>query len=120
MGWLKPAWDYIHTGGIVMLPLVLISVILWGCIIYRLLILKQLYRKDITPAQARSCVSGRTAPPHEGQGVAVTLVRTFVSLRSRDPELDRHLLEEAATQVRSSLRQGVNLISVVYWVRCWG
>lgn len=113
MYWLKPAWEYIHTGGIVMFPLVLISVLLWGCIIYRLLVLKQLYRRDITPAQAYTCVSDWTVLSPKWQGVDAMLVRTFVSLRSGDPELDRHLLEEAATQVRSSLRQGLNLISVL-------
>ena len=113
MQWVKPAWDYLHTGGAVMLPLVLVSVLMWGCIIYRLLILKQLYRNDIDVAQARACVRGKSILPARCQGVSAVLVRIFISLRSGNPELDRHLLEEAATQVRSSLYQGLNLISVL-------
>jgi len=113
MYWLKPAWEYIHTGGVVMFPLVLISVLLWGCIIYRLLVLKELYRNDLTTAQARICVKDRSPLSPGGQGIAAVLVGTFMPLRSDDPQLDRHLLEEAATQVRTSLRDGLNLISVL-------
>jgi len=113
MYWLKPAWEYIHTGGIVMFPLVLISVLLWGCIIYRLLVLKELYRNDLTTAQAHICVKDRSTLPPECRGIAAVLVGTFMSLRSGNPQLDRHLLEEAAMQVRTSLRDGLNLISVL-------
>ena len=113
MYWLKPAWEYIHTGGIVMFPLVLISVLLWGCIIYRLLVLKELYRNDLTTAQAHICVKDRSTLPPECRGIAAVLVGTFMSLRNGNPQLDRHLLEEAAMQVRTSLRDGLNLISVL-------
>lgn len=113
MDWLKPAWEYICTGGVMMFPLMVVSVLLWGCIIYRLLILKQLYRRDLTAAQARTWVNDSTALSLEPRGLDAILVRSFVSMRSGEPALDRHLIEEAAAQVRSSLHQGLNLISIL-------
>lgn len=113
MNWLKPAWEYILTGGVVMFPLVLVSVLLWGCIIYRLLLLKQLYRSDISTEQACACVSEGEGLSSDCGGLTALLVRSFVELRSGAPELDQRLLEEASMQVRSELHEGLNLISIL-------
>jgi biopolymer transport protein ExbB len=112
MNWLVPAWEYIHTGGVIMLPLVLVSVLLWGCIIYRLLLLKQLYSNNISIEQACACVSKGEFSPECG-GVAELLVRNFAAMRSGDPELDRRFLDEAALRVRTELHSGLSLISIL-------
>jgi biopolymer transport protein ExbB len=113
MNGMKPAWEYIHTGGVVMWPLVLISVLLWGCIIYRLLVLKQLYRNDLSPEQACRCVSAAEGLPSLCQGLNAMLVYRFVQLRRQGAALDEHLLDEAGAQIRALLSRGISLISVL-------
>ncbi|MDD2557995.1 MAG: MotA/TolQ/ExbB proton channel family protein [Desulfuromonas sp.] len=114
MNYLRSALEYIQTGGVVMWPLLLVSLLLWGSIIYRLLILKQLYRNNITSTEACLCVQqGVTEISAAYQGIAALLLRGFLSVRSGNPHLDRHLLDEAAMQVRATLRQGLELIGVL-------
>jgi len=97
-----------------MLPLVLVSMLLWGSIIYRLLVLKQLYRNNITPTEAcRYVQKGINEIPAAYQGLTALLLRGFLHVRSGNPHLDRYLLEETATQVRTTLRQGLELIGVL-------
>ncbi|MFW6387430.1 MAG: MotA/TolQ/ExbB proton channel family protein [Thermodesulfobacteriota bacterium] len=110
---MKPVWEYIHTGGVVMWPLVLISLLLWGCIIYRLLVLKQLYRNDLSLGQACRCVSGAEGVSLQCQGLNAMLVHRFVQLRRQGAALDEYLLDEAGAQIRALLGRGISLISVL-------
>lgn len=97
-----------------MLPLVLVSMLLWGSIIYRLLVLKQLYTSNIAPADAcRYVQKGIKEIPIASQGLTALLLRGFLRVRSGNPHLDQCLLDEAATQVRSTLREGLELIGVL-------
>jgi len=114
VSYLRPALEYIQTGGVVMWPLMLVSMLLWGSIIYRLLVLKQLYRNQLNPTDACLYVhKGATEIPAAYQGLTALLLRIFLSSRSGNPHLDRYLLDEAATQVRAMLHQGLTLIGVL-------
>ena len=105
---------YLRTGGVIMLPLVLVSLLLWGVIIYRLLLLRQLYCNHITEEDALAYIeAGNTHVPTIFQGLRSTLLRRFLALRSGEPHLDRFILDEAAAHTRQMLRQGLSLISVL-------
>lgn len=114
MDHLSAAFEYIQAGGVVMWPLVLVSMLLWGSIIYRLLVLKQLYRNDITPAEACLYVQKEiTEIPVTYHGITALLLRGFLRIRSGNLQLNLYLLDEAATQVRTTLRRGLELIGVL-------
>lgn len=106
--------DYLSRGGVIMLPLIAVSLLMWGVIIYRLVLLNQLYRHDISPAQAGSWLRAGMVPEDlQTRGMTTVLMVVFMRLRSGEPRLDRHVLDEALLVVGAELERGLTLIGVL-------
>ena len=106
--------DYLRHGGVIMLPLLAVSLVMWGVIFYRLFALKWLYERNVPPAQAGEWLHSGVVPESHGYcGITTQLVETFMQSRSGDPTLDRYVLDEAVLAVSGSLERGLNLIGVL-------
>jgi len=106
--------DYLSRGGVVMLPLVAVSLLMWGVIIYRLLILKQLYQHNITLSQAGEWLRcGQPPAGLKSRGITSQLVIAFLCRRSGEPHLDRYVLDEALLVVGAELERGLTLVGVL-------
>ena len=106
--------DYIEAGGIVIVPLIAISVILWSLIINRTLFFRRLYRKNMPRHQAAECITTHRMPDTIRYRGAITLLVTeFLSRRSGDPALDRYILDEAVVHIIASLDKYLSSIQIL-------
>ena len=96
--------DYLRTGGVVMVPLVLVSLLMWVLIVDRVLFFRAMYRKNMDLGTAREHIRGRCMPdPAKYRGITSLLVARFQQRRSDDPELDRFILDETVLGLNRSL-----------------
>ncbi|MEA3466415.1 MAG: MotA/TolQ/ExbB proton channel family protein [Thermodesulfobacteriota bacterium] len=106
--------DYLRSGGVVMVPLVLVSLLMWGMILYCLLTLKSLYSRNVSREQAGEWVRHGSIPLSHGYcGVSTQLVSLFMLKRSGDPALDIYVMDEAVLAVGNRLERGLTMIGVL-------
>ncbi|MFH2057998.1 MAG: MotA/TolQ/ExbB proton channel family protein [Pseudomonadota bacterium] len=105
--------NYIQSGGVVMIPILVISFCMWTLIINRLLFLHRLYIKNISRDTAGQLVKNNQWPDDKYQGVNSLLVRQFLLARSNDPVLDNFILDETVVRLVSSLDSYLGAIRVM-------
>lgn len=106
--------DFIHQGGPLMLPLVVVSLLMWLLIVERALTLWQLHRKNIDlPAAAAFIRQNCGFLPAGYAGVISLLVNRFQGCRSGDAELDRFILDESVLAVNHALNARLATIGVL-------
>ncbi len=106
--------EYMRSGGVVMLPLALVSVAMWLLIIDRVLFFRRLQYKPMRAQTALDHIKADRMPdPKQYRGAISLLVATFLSRRSADPELDRFVLDETVLQLNRSLTAYLNVIGAL-------
>ena len=106
---------YIHSGGVVMVPILCVSIVMWVLIFNRLFFLQRLYVKNMPRAMAGELVRNNQWPENKYKGANAFLVREFLSRRSpvSDPDLDEHILDETVMNLTASLDRYLALIGVL-------
>lgn len=106
--------DYLRAGGIVMLPLAVVSLVMWVLIADRALYFRRLHRKNMKAVTAFEHIRNDRMPdPQRFRGGVSVLVTRFLSRRSGDPDLDRFILDETVHKVSRSLNDYLALIGVL-------
>ncbi|WP_321532877.1 MotA/TolQ/ExbB proton channel family protein [uncultured Desulfuromonas sp.] len=106
-----PIEDYLSAGGLVMLPLAVVSLLLWALIVHKLVTLKALYRP--TKSEDHMVRVLDNAGHAVLSGVQGQLIREFFRRRSGDAQLDSHIVDEASMAVSHPLERGLTLIGVL-------
>lgn len=104
---------YMRAGGVVMIPILMVSFFMWLLIFNRVLFLRRLYMRNIPRSMAGELVYNNQMPEDRFQGANSLLVREFISARSGDPELDAFILDETVVRLVSSLDSKLALINVL-------
>lgn len=106
--------NYLRTGGLVMAPLILVSLAMWLLIIDRVLFFRRLYRKNMSARTAWEHIRDCSMPdPGQYRGAVSLLVAEFVHRRRGERELDRHLLDETVKGVNRRLTDYLAVIGVL-------
>ena len=106
--------EYLRAGGVVMLPLVLVSLAMWVLIVDRALFFRRLHRKNMGALTAFEHIRDDRMPdPQRFRGAVSFLVAQFLSRRSGDRNLDRFILDETVLKVSRSLNDYLALIGVL-------
>ncbi|MBU0681978.1 MAG: MotA/TolQ/ExbB proton channel family protein [Proteobacteria bacterium] len=106
--------EYLATGGVVMAPLVLVSLAMWMLIMDRALFFRRLHRKNMSFGIALEHVRADRLPdPKEFGGVISLLVARFIQARSGNPDLDRLILDETVMSINRSLTDYLTVIGVL-------
>lgn len=106
--------DYLGTGGWLMLPLAAISFVMWLLIVNRALFFRRLHHKNMNARAAWKHIrEDRLPDPAAYRGAISLLVARFISRRSGDPRLDRHILDETVLTLNGSLTDYLALIGVL-------
>lgn len=106
--------EYLRTGGMVMLPLVVVSLMMWWLIIERVLCFRRLHRDTMTGALVKDCLAQNRPPaPVHGRGVTALVVAEFLARRSGRPALDRAIVDEIAQRLNRSLTHRLAAIGVL-------
>jgi biopolymer transport protein ExbB len=105
---------YLRAGGVVMLPLALVSLAMWVLIVDRALFFRRLHRKNMGTLTAFEHIHDNRMPdPRRFRGAISLLVAQFLSHRSGDRHLDRFILDETVLKVSRSLNDYLALIGVL-------
>jgi biopolymer transport protein ExbB len=111
--WLQLA-DYLQTGGVVMLPLVVVSLVMWLLIVDRALFFRRLHRRNMSFKIAWEHVDDNRMPnPGQYGGVISLLVARFLTSRSEDRDLDRFILDETVLKINRGLTDYLSVIGVL-------
>ena len=105
---------YMNTGGVVMIPLALNSLIMWVLIIDRVLFFRRLYRKNMDSRTALTHIADNQMPdPVRYKGIVSMLVAEFIQRRSSSNRLDRFILDETVLKINHRLSDHLGLIGVL-------
>lgn len=105
---------YLAAGGMVMIPLLAVSVIMWILIINRMFFFRRLNRKNMTRERAAKYVrDGQVPDPKDYRGVIAMLVTEFQWRRTGNVNIDRHILDETVMSVGSKLEGTLTVIGVL-------
>lgn len=108
------AEHYLQSGGIVMIPLVVISVVMWLLIINRAFYFRRLYWKNMDTRTAWEHISKNKMPdPAKYQGAVSMLVAEFIRSRSGDSVLDRFILDETVLRINRSMNDYLGFIGAL-------
>jgi biopolymer transport protein ExbB len=114
LDYISIAEKYLEDGGWVMIPLIVVSVLMWVLIINRTFFFRSLYRKNISREKAGQYLQEGSAPdPKTYRGAISLLVRLYVERRTGEPEIDSQILDETVMVIVSSLDKYLAVISVL-------
>jgi biopolymer transport protein ExbB len=106
--------DYLSAGGIIMIPLIILSVLMWALIINKAFILRQLYRKNMSRKKAAEVVKADAFPDqHEYKGITALFITEFLSRRSGRSSIDKFILDETVMSVVASLDKNLAFIGIL-------
>lgn len=105
--------QYIRSGGLVMGPILLVSLVMWLLILNRMLVLRRLYIRNMSRDQAGLCIRDNQDPAPRFQGANSTLVREFLAARSHDPVLDDFILDEIVVAMCAALDRHLAAIRIL-------
>ncbi len=104
--------DFAKTGGWVMVPVAITSVLMWTLIGERLMTFRRLGRRDLAIPDAVHAVQGAPVN-HFGHGLRTTLVRNFVRKRTGEADLDKRILRECAMRIEPLIERNLDVIAVL-------
>jgi len=106
--------DVVSSGGVIMVPLILLSLVMWLLIVERILFFKRLYHSNMNIDIALMHIREDSIPDLSLHHGAVSfLVTEFINNRTGDPNLDRHLLDASVTRINRRLTNFLALIGVL-------
>jgi len=106
--------DYLAGGGVVMIPLMILSVAMWALIINRLLFFRRLYRRTMKwPAALDHVRRNRIPDRSRYRGIISVLVTEFLKRKSGERQLDRFILDETVVWLVSSTDRYLAVIGVL-------
>ena len=104
---------FIQAGGVVMIPILVVSFCLWVLILNRVMFMRQLYVKNISRGEAGELVKKHLEPSKQYRGANSLLVREFIRHRSFDRGLDGFILDETVLRLTASLDKYLAAIAVL-------
>jgi biopolymer transport protein ExbB len=104
-------YEYLKSGGWVMVPLGTCSFLLWFLITERVLEFKALWDRDVSILDAVRAVKGEPVEV-DGEGLRSRLVRGFLAERAGDAKIDRHVLRQVAFRLERTLTRSLTAIAV--------
>ncbi len=96
--------EYINAGGMIIIPLIVVSLVMWLLIINRALFFRRLHRKNMPAAIALEHIRENRFPdPGQYRGAIALFVTRFLEKRSHNTAHDRHILDETVLVTNRSL-----------------
>ena len=105
---------FISSGGLVMIPLMVMSVLMWALIVNRVFFFRRLYRRNMSRKTALAHVNASKLPdPKKYRGAVAMLVNGYLRRRCGMAQVDRFILDETVLVLVSSLNRYLGLITVL-------
>jgi len=111
---LYPMTNYMSQGGAIMVPLVLVSIIMWTLIIKKSLFLRQMRIKNMPRSMAAQLVKNNKLPdPKKYKGATAVLVAEFLRRRAIKPGVDRFVIDETVLAMGAGFDRHLAAIGVL-------
>ncbi len=104
---------YIYQGGVVMLPLLVVSFFMWALIVERLIFFRRLYRRSFSQDDILSFITSEKQLPGERGGIVGMFLGEFLRNRVGDPDIDVMIVDEVVLSLVHSLDRHLELIAVM-------
>ncbi len=104
---------YIRSGGIVMIPILIVSLVMWILIINRIIVMRRLFIKNMSKKEAGNFVKKNIMPAEKYKGINYLVVRKFLIKRTCDKELDSYILDETVMALVASMNKYLSVIGVL-------
>ena len=105
-------YDYLRPGGLVMIPLLLVSFWMWVLIYERVVNFRCMDRDDVNLEQAVQMLKGMPLP-ETSKGIRIRVVRSFLKERTGNKKLDKSILDQCAMRERPRIRRALSIIAVL-------
>jgi biopolymer transport protein ExbB len=106
--------SYFSVGGIAMVPLLMISVVMWVLIINRAFFFRRLNYKNMPLEKAGEFVQTVTRPPFKKyRGVTALFINEYLNRRSGEAKKDRFILDETVLVVTTILDRHLTAIGIL-------
>jgi len=100
------AWNYLRQGGLVMIPMVALSLGVWGLIVERLIFFRSMARREDDQSVVRD-LDGHPLPPAAATVLCAPVIRAFLRQRRGEVLLDGRILDLHALRKKQSLRRSL-------------
>ncbi len=104
---------YIRSGGVVMVPILIVSLVMWMLIINRIIVMRRLFIKNMSKEEAGNFVKNNTMPAEKYKGVNSLVVKKFLMKRTCDRELDSSILDETVMELVASMNKFLSVIGAL-------
>ena len=112
MDFIANAYEYLHPGGPVMIPLILVSIWMWALIVERVLYFRRIDKDDVDIKQAVKMLSGASLPETSNE-LQTRVVASFLKERTGNKKLDQDILDQCAMREMSPLKRYLSVIAVL-------
>jgi len=107
------AYEYLRPGGIIVVPIILISILMWTLIIERVLYLKRQMQGDLDLKEAVEMVKGKKMHYLNSKGLRFRVVKGFLAERTGKRKLDQSILYLSAKREFPHLRRHLSIIGAL-------
>ena len=108
----RQIYHYLSQGGVVMIPLMVCSCIMWTLILERMIYFYRLEKRDLAFHRMLQALK-KGVVPDALDGIRAFLVRDIMAHRTGDTELDGRIIEACAMSIRSRLTRFLSVIAVL-------
>ena len=106
------AYEYLRPGGIIMIPLIFTSILMWALIIDRVRDFRWMDKNDIDLQEAVQLLKGKPVP-YSSTGLRTGVVIDFLNKRTKNKKLDQGILKLCIIKKRSHIRQFLTVITIL-------
>ncbi len=104
---------YIRSGGIVMIPILIVSFVMWVLIIDRVIVMRRLFVKNMSKKEAGNFIKNNIIPAEQYKGINSLVVRQFLMKRTCNKELDSYILDEIVMELVASMNKYLSVIATL-------
>ena len=116
MEFILNAYDYLSSGGIIIFPIIICSLLMWWLIIERVFYFRNMTKNDVDLHQAIIMLRAGHEPKTEQDckpGLCAGVVLEFLNKRTMNKKLDQGILYLCVMQKRHNIKKYIRMIAVL-------
>ncbi len=106
------AYEYLSSGGIIMIPIIFCSLWMWWLISQRLFYFRYLNKNDLNLHQAMEMLRNEYEPKNR-KGLCAGILIEFISKQTKNKKLNQSILELCIMKKRPFIRRSITTIAVL-------
>ena len=106
-------YEYLRPGGIIVVPIILISILMWTLIIERLFYLRRQKQDDLDLKEAAEMIKGKKIDYLPANGLRSKVVRSFLREKTGERKLDQSILYLCAKGELPPIRRNLSIIGAL-------